>query len=152
MATRRGESPPFWALLLVIVAGLASLGCGDEARPTQKIVVIPKGTTHEFWKMIHAGVEKAVAEINASGDLEVPLEAIWKGPLREDETQDQIELVKIFLNRNVKGMVLAPLDRTALKSAVAEWKTAERPVVIIDSGLDGEPGTDFATSRVCCNW
>lgn len=145
MATRRGESRPFSALLLVIVAALVTLGCGEKSKPTQKIVVIPKGTTHEFWKMIHAGVEKAVAEINASGDLEVPLEAIWKGPLREDETQDQIEIVKIFLNRNVKGMVLAPLDRTALKSAVGAWKTAGRPVVIIDSGLDGESGTDFAT-------
>ena len=145
MATRRDGSPSLRALLLLIVAALAPAGCGERRPATRKIVVIPKGTTHEFWKMIHAGVEKAVAEINASGDLDVPLQAVWKGPLREDETQDQIEIVEIFLNRNVQGMVLAPLDRTALKSAVAQWKKARRPVVIIDSGLDGEPGTDFAT-------
>ena len=36
------------------------------------IAVIPKGTTHEFWKSIHAGAVKASRELN--------VEIIWKGP------------------------------------------------------------------------
>ena len=45
------------------------------------IVVIPKGTTHEFWKSIHAGAIKAKQELEASGQ---PVKIIWKGPLKED--------------------------------------------------------------------
>ena len=29
-----------------------------RAAETYQIAVIPKGTTHEFWKSIHAGAEK----------------------------------------------------------------------------------------------
>ena len=31
-----------------------------------KIAVIPKGTTHEFWKSIHAGAIKASLELSTS--------------------------------------------------------------------------------------
>ena len=31
------------------------------------IAVIPKGTTHEFWKSIHAGAVKAQRELAAEG-------------------------------------------------------------------------------------
>jgi len=135
------------SLLALFVSSVALPGCGDsggdDGKPVVRILVVPKGTTHEFWKMIEAGVRKAEAEINEKGDIR--LEAIWKGPLKEDDTQDQVELVKTFLNRNVKGMVIAPLDKTALALSVAEWKEANRPVIVIDSGLDGKAGVDFAS-------
>ena len=31
------------------------------------IAVIPKGTTHEFWKSVHAGAVKAERELTAAG-------------------------------------------------------------------------------------
>ena len=37
---------------------------------------------------------------------------IWKGPLREDDREDQIKVVETFTNMRVKGIVLAPLDDT----------------------------------------
>jgi ribose transport system substrate-binding protein len=39
-----------------------------------RLAVIPKGTTHEFWKSVHYGAEKAAQEF---GDTEI----LWKGPL-----------------------------------------------------------------------
>ena len=42
-----------------------------------KIAVIPKGTTHEFWKSVHAGAVKASKELG--------VEIVWKGPLKEDD-------------------------------------------------------------------
>ena len=43
------------------------------------IAVIPQGSTHEFWKSIHAGAMKASQDLAASGTT---VEVIWKGPLR----------------------------------------------------------------------
>src|SRR5258708_5961609 len=63
-----------------------------------KIAVIPKGTTHEFWKSINAGAVKASQEFAAKG---VNVEIIWKGPLREDDRDQQIQVVENFIPRRV---------------------------------------------------
>ena len=54
---------------VVCVLGISVVcltGCGDGSggpagnrEPSLQIAVIPKGTTHEFWKAIHAGALKA---------------------------------------------------------------------------------------------
>jgi ribose transport system substrate-binding protein len=106
-----------------------------SAGKTLTIAVIPKGTTHEFWKSIHAGAVQASQELNAAGDS---VRIIWKGPLREDDREQQIQVVEGFLTQGVNGIVLAPLDRRALVRPVEEAKSAGVPTVIIDSGLESE--------------
>src|SRR6185503_2361109 len=102
------------------------------------IAVIPKGTTHEFWKSIHAGAVKASRELK--------VEIIWKGPLKEDDREGQITVVEDMVRRGVKGIVLAPLDDTALQAPVAAAKRAGIPTVIIDSGLKGTDWVRFAAT------
>src|SRR3989442_8503664 len=99
------------------------------------IAVIPKGTTHEFWKSIHAGAIKAQQEAEAGGDK---IKLIWKGPLKEDDRSGQIEVVENFVGQKVSGIVLAPLDAQALVAPVEMAARAKIPVVIIDSGLKTE--------------
>jgi ribose transport system substrate-binding protein len=123
--------------VFLAVLCLALLGAGVLAAPPAKkltIAVIPKGTTHEFWKSVHAGAVQAAQELG--------LEIIWKGPLREDSRDEQINIVEDMINRKVDAIVLAPLDDTALRAPVAEAKRAKVPVVIIDSGLKSK---DFAS-------
>jgi ribose transport system substrate-binding protein len=112
-------------------------GAEKPAEKKLKIAVIPKGTTHEFWKSIHAGAVKAARELN--------VEIIWKGPQKEDDREQQIQVVQGFLTSAVDGIVLAPLDAVALVNPVREATRAGIPVVIIDSGLDAEAGTDFVS-------
>ncbi|MBD0260402.1 MAG: sugar ABC transporter substrate-binding protein, partial [Cytophagales bacterium] len=57
---------------------------GSSAAAKPKIAVIPKGSTHSFWKSIHAGAEKAAQETGA--------EVIWQGPQKEDDRQMQIQV------------------------------------------------------------
>jgi len=99
---------------------------------TYEVAVIPKGTTHEFWKSIHAGAIAAADELKSEG---ITVNVIWKGPLREDDREQQVQVVENFTGRRVSGLVLAPLDARALVAPTEEAVRAGIPVVIIDSGL-----------------
>ena len=46
----------------------APSGSGGGAKPL-KIAVIPKGTTHEFWKTVHAGAVKAAKELGVESKV-----------------------------------------------------------------------------------
>jgi ribose transport system substrate-binding protein len=94
-----------------------------------RVMVIPKGTTHEFWKTIHAGASKAAADL---GNVEI----IWQGPLKEDDRTEQIKLVQNAVAAKVDGIVLAPLDAKGLVKPVEDAIAAGIPVVIFDSALE----------------
>src|SRR3954466_2989367 len=100
-----------------------------------RIAVIPKGTTHVFWKAVESGAKKAGEEVGC--------EVIWKGPLKEDDRAEQIKVVEQFTSEGVNGIVLAPLDREALLSPVQSAAEKKIPVVIFDSALSGAAGKDF---------
>ncbi|MEW6160450.1 MAG: substrate-binding domain-containing protein [Verrucomicrobiota bacterium] len=107
------------------------------------IAVIPKGTTHEFWKSINAGAFKARNELRSQG---VKIDVIWKGPLKEDDRDQQIQVVENFMTRRVSGIVLAPLDSQALVKPVQNAMSAKVPVVIIDSGLKTDKYVSFVAT------
>ncbi len=123
--------------LLSILGAVACGGARKEpGRPT--IAVIPKGTSHVFWQSIHAGAARAAAETG--------VEIIWRGPLREDDRDAQVSEVEGFTSRGVSGIVLAPLDETALVAPVAGATKAGIPVVVFDSGLKGEDYVSFVAT------
>ena len=134
-------------ILLVILLAAVSISCMKAEAPTAKkkltIAVIPKGTTHEFWKSIHAGSNKAAQELTAQGN---EIEVIWKGPLREDDREQQIQVVEGFAGQGVSGIVLAPLDNRALVRPVADAQRQGVPTVIIDSGLESDDIVSFVAT------
>jgi ribose transport system substrate-binding protein len=131
-------------LLGLTVSLMVSAGCGKKADAnTYSIAVIPKGTTHEYWKSIHAGAVKAQQELAAQG---IPVEIIWKGPFREDDRDQQIQVVENFTSRHVSGIVLAPLDSQALVNPVASAVQAGIPVVVMDSGLKSDKYVSFVAT------
>lgn len=105
-------------------------GVGGAKARKWRIMVIPKGTTHEFWQTIHAGAREAAE----AGDAEL----IWKGPQKEDDRQQQIELVQNAVALGVDGIVLAPLDARALVGPVEAAVAKGIAVVIIDSALESD--------------
>jgi ribose transport system substrate-binding protein len=122
-----------------VLALLASLACGGKREVGRTtIAVIPKGTSHVFWQSIHAGAAKAASELN--------VEIVWRGPLREDDRDSQVSEVEGFVSRGVSGIVLAPLDESALAVPVANAVQRGIPVVIIDSGLKGEGYVSFVAT------
>jgi ribose transport system substrate-binding protein len=132
----------------VCILAMLAVGCGSKdsagastgggATPGKlTIAVIPKGTTHAYWKSVEAGARAA------GTDLGVTIQ--WKGPLQEDDRAGQIAVVEEFITDKVDGIVLAPLDDTALQRPVASAMSAKIPVVIIDSALKGDAGKDFVS-------
>jgi ribose transport system substrate-binding protein len=115
----------------------------QAAEPSYTIAVIPKGTTHEFWKAINAGAMKAQQELNGHG---CKLNIIWKGPLREDDRDQQIQVVENFMTRRVSAIVLAPLDSQALVKPVHNATRAKVPVVIMDSDLKSDDYVSFVAT------
>jgi ribose transport system substrate-binding protein len=126
-------------LAFALLASVASLAAAE----TYQIAVIPKGTTHEFWKSINAGAVKAKRELAEKG-IEVNL--IWKGPLKEDDREQQIQVVENFIGRRVNGIVLAPLDRKALVAPVEAAVKGKIPVVVIDSALESKAPASFVAT------
>ena len=101
---------------------------GEKAKP-YRIMVIPKGTTHEHWKTVHAGAVKAAEEL---GNVEI----VWQGPQKEDDRVEQIKLVQNAVAAKVDGIILAPLDSKALVAPVEKAIEAGISVVVIDSALE----------------
>ena len=133
--------------IALMLTTAAAFGCNRSVSKSAKkkltIAVIPKGTSHEFWKSIHAGAIKASRELSTQGN---DVEVIWKGPLREDDREQQIQVVEGFTSQGVDGIVLAPLDNRALVRPVEEAKSANVPTVIIDSGLDSNSIVSFVAT------
>lgn len=101
------------------------------------IAVIPKGTTHSYWKSVEAGARKAGEELGVN--------VIYKGPLKEDDRAQQISIVEQFVSQGTSAIVLAPLDNAALVKPVRSAGAKKIPVVIIDSSLKGKAGQDYAS-------
>ena len=126
----------------IAAAAIAAAACGagggtggstGGGKAPLTIAVIPKGSTHEHWARVRIGAEKAAAELTAAG---TPVQVIWKGPIREDDREQQIQVVEGFVSQGVKGIVLAPLDSRALKRPVEEAAQAGIPTVLFDSNLE----------------
>lgn len=125
-------------LLLLAVVGCnradsaanSATTAADSSKELQ-IAVIPKGTTHVFWKSVHAGALQAAKELGG-------VKILWKGALLENDREGQINVMGDFIAQGVNGIVLAPLDSTALVPSVVNAKEAGIPTVIFDSGLADE--------------
>jgi ribose transport system substrate-binding protein len=117
-------------------AGSGAAG-GAGGATTLTLAVIPKGSTHEHWARVRKGAEKAAAELTAAG---TPVRIIWKGPIREDDREQQIQVVEGFTSQGVQGIVLAPLDSRALNRPVEEAARSGIPTVLFDSNLEAPNG------------
>jgi ribose transport system substrate-binding protein len=132
------------AALLAVAALLASCrsGPGRGERPGKKtvIAVVPMGTTHEFWKAIHAGALTAARKLGA--------EIIWKGPLKETDRNEQVQIVETLSLSGIDALVLSPIDDRALVRPVGEAARLGIPTVVFNTALaGGDPAASITTDN-----
>jgi ribose transport system substrate-binding protein len=122
------------------VANTSAASLSGTKSKKWRVIVIPKGTTHEFWKSLHAGTLKAANEL---GNVDV----IWQGPEKEDDRVQQIQLVQNAIAAGVDGIVLAPLDARALVDPVEAAVAKGIPVVIFDSALESTKMVSYVATN-----
>src|SRR5215467_7903876 len=125
-------------IILTLIISACSRGATNSQPGRMTIAVIPKGTSHVFWQSVHAGAQKAATELG--------IDVVWRGPLREDDRDSQVSEVEGFVSRGISGIVLAPLDETALVTPVSNATRNKIPVVIFDSGLKGDDYVSFVAT------
>ena len=127
----------FPAVALAVLVGLGVFAAPAAAAASRlTIAVIPMGATHNYWKSIHAGALKAASELGI-------VDLIWKSGIKEDDRDSQIKVVEDMVIRGVDGIVLAPLDNTALRPPVEQAIRGGIPVVIVDSQLKSDKPVSF---------
>jgi len=129
--------------ILSAFALLAACGKTPESASTSTpgadkqltIAVIPKATTHSYWKAAQAGTERAAKEFG------VKIE--WQGPLDDSKVADQIAIFNNLAASGVDGIVLSPCDDRALAPHVITTTQRGVPISIFDSPLDAKVEVDF---------
>jgi ribose transport system substrate-binding protein len=137
-------------LLSFLLAGLVfglladSSACrrpGSDSAPGARrlrIAVIPMGTTHEFWKAVHAGALTAARELG--------VDIVWKGPLKEDDRNEQMQIFETLAGSGVDALVLSPIDDRALLRPVADARRAGIPTVIFNTAISGSEHIAFVST------
>jgi ribose transport system substrate-binding protein len=114
--------------VLLLALLLSASACRRGESPI--VGVVPKGANHIFWQTVHAGAVKAAREYG--------FEVQWNAPALEIDSSRQIEIVDSMINQHLAGIVLAPVDKSALVAVVERAGRAGIPVAIFDSGIDTE--------------
>ena len=122
---------PFGILAASALLSVLPLGAAD----TYTIAVIPKGSTHEHWKTVHAGAIKAQRELKERG---VNVDVMWQAPLREDDRDYQMRVVENLIARKVSGICIAPLDSKALVPPINTATRAKIPIIVFDSAVKSD--------------
>jgi ribose transport system substrate-binding protein len=135
--TLQGMKP---SIILALALGLSSF---THAADVYTVAVIPKGSTHEHWKTVHAGAIKAQRELKARG---MNVEVMWQAPLREDDRDYQMRVVENLVARRVNGICIAPLDSKALVAPVNTASRAKIPVIVFDSALKSDKPISYIST------
>ena len=126
----------------VALAFLLALTLGACHQPSNDgrlvVAVIPKGMTQEFWKSVQAGANKAAQELD--------VRIVWKGPTKQDDTDEQVGVMESMIVRGVNAIVVAPVDDVGLVAPIEDAMRQEIPVVIIDSVLQSDLCVSFVSS------
>ena len=121
-----------------ILLALLTLAACDRPPGIKRIGVVPKATGLIFWQSVHAG---AVA-----GGREAGVEVVWLGPTAETDFARQLSIVDSMINSRMDGIVLAPTDAVALVSVVDRAQASGIPVVIFDTGIEGDNYVSFVAT------
>lgn len=108
-----------------------------------KLAVVLQGSLHQYWKFVQAGAKKAAAESSAAGSQ---INLICKAPLREDDRDEQAQIVERLVKEGVDAFVLAPFDNRFLVEPVERAARNGIPTLVIDSALESAQIVSFVAT------
>lgn len=116
--------------LFLGVVGLLLAGCGKKETASNPsgvkkltIAVVPKATTHSYWKSAQAGVERGGPRTRGEPGM--------AGSTDDSKVADQIGIFNNLAASGIDGIVLAPCDDRALVSHVRTAVRRGLPIAIL---------------------
>jgi ribose transport system substrate-binding protein len=106
-----------------------------HAADTLTLAAIPKSTGGEYWETVARGARQAAKELGVT--------LKWEGTVTETDIAGQNQIIENMVNLGVKGIALAPLNEKATRHEVEYAVNAGIPVVVFDSGVDGNVQSSF---------
>lgn len=132
---------------IALASLLISCSSSDESSGSKNgdartvIAAIPKATGGDFWETVESGARKAAQELDV--DLR------WEGTVTETEIAEQTKIIENMINLGVDAIAIAPLNNQAQRKPVQSAVDNGIPVVVFDSGVDGNAHSSFvATDNV----
>ncbi|RPF42325.1 monosaccharide ABC transporter substrate-binding protein (CUT2 family) [Hydrogenoanaerobacterium saccharovorans] len=113
---------------------------GGEAAKELTITLITMDSMDEHWLKVKKGAEDAAAEL---GNIKLNFDA----PQTKVDATVQAQLVENAITNKSDAIMLAPLDKEALKPAVEKAKDAGIPVILIDSAVNTDKYDAFFSTN-----
>lgn len=115
----------------VILAIVLAMSTALVMAENKRVVFIPKGNTHVFWKEMARGAGDFARQNGVT--------LVWRGPVLEDDTEAQASLIRLYAEKQFDGLILAPNSPLRLNGALLLAQTKGLKVLTVDSALQGRP-------------
>ncbi len=100
-----------------------------EAQEPLDIAVVVKAVTSDYWKLVGAGVEAAMA-------ADPSINATFLGPNEETDIEGQIRIIEAQISAQVDALAVAPSQADQLAPTLQAAVDAGIPVVLIDTNIE----------------
>jgi ribose transport system substrate-binding protein len=127
-------------VIIMAVIFVLSLVLGNVMAAAEDIAVIVKTNNSSYWQVVKKGAEVAAKELGIT--------ITYDGPDVETNINGQVSLVENAINRQVKGIILAPCDPNALVKVVEKAKEQKIALIGIDSALNTKCDSFLTTNNV----
>lgn len=126
----------FLAMLLVLVMALGLASCGGKPSKDDDATIVIGVSLHDLTSDGYAANLIGIKDLAASkGNVEI------KAVSAEGSAETQISQVEDFITSGVDGIIILPVDSSALADKVKEAVKAGIPVVCMDRSVDGDVAT-----------
>ncbi|TCL76285.1 monosaccharide ABC transporter substrate-binding protein (CUT2 family) [Hydrogenispora ethanolica] len=117
-----------------------TLVAGGVLAAAEDIAVIVKTNSSSYWQVVNKGAQAAAKELG--------IKITYDGPAAETDINGQVSMVENAINRQVKGIVLAPCDPKGLVKVAERAKAQKIALIGIDSALDTRCDSFLTTNNV----
>ncbi len=125
---------------LMAVVFVLSLTLGNIFAAAEDVAVIVKTNNSSYWQVVNKGAQAAAKELG--------IKITYDGPAQETDINNQVSMVENAINRQVKGIVLAPCDPNALVKVAEKAKSSGIALIGIDSALNTKCDSFLTTNNV----
>ena len=123
-----------FAASLVVTAGMSA----SAAHAEDRVAVIVKATTSEYWQWVFKGAEEAGKQLGIK---------IEKLGTPKDDAAGQIAVLESAAGSKPAAVVISPTISEALGDPISKVTDAGIPVIVIDSGAKTDKYASFLTTN-----